>query len=348
MMPWLHNLEVFGEIYLRSGFTEYITAFISVCAYVMLCFAAPAFYPDYFSNFSTETEITIEQGMSAGDAARVIKEAGLVRNQKLLVRSMVELGIDRTLKPGVYKLTAGPEASVANQLRNAKPEYNEFILIPGTRYNSIASRFISASGDVFTQEMSDDTNFPAEIRPLLPQNSKDRIAFLLPETYNLPPGRSLAKEFVKIASAEWVSRLGNIISSDITPEKLLKLATLASVVEGEAKLAEERPILAGIFLKRMEKHMRLQSCATVIYCWEERGVKKGSLTYNDLKVDSPYNTYKNAGLPPGPISVPSVASWKSAISPQTTDYLFFFATDKGNHIFSKTYAEHVAKQKKNN
>ncbi|MEG1800272.1 MAG: endolytic transglycosylase MltG, partial [Synergistaceae bacterium] len=213
---------------------------------------------------------------------------------------------------------------------------------------AIVSRFMSTSGDMFTPAISDDYNFPSEMRHLLPRNTKDRIAFLLPETYNLSPGRDIAKEFVKIASSEWLSRLGNTVSPDVTPERLLRLATLASIVEGEAKLAEERPILAGIFLKRMEKHMRLQSCATVIYCWEERGIKKGSLTYDDLKVDSPYNTYKNGGLPPGPISVPSLASWESAVSPKLTEYLFFFATDKGNHVFSKTYAEHVAKQKKMN
>ena len=120
---------------------------------------------------------------------------------------------------------------------------------------------------------------------------------------------------------------------------------LASIVEGEAKIKEERPILAGIFLNRIEKWMPLQSCATVIYCWDELGIKKKSLTYKDLEIDSPYNTYRNSGLPPGPISVPSEDSWISALQPAKTDYLFFFATSKGSHIFSKTYEEHLRKQR---
>ncbi len=147
------------------------------------------------------------------------------------------------------------------------------------------------------------------------------------------------------ASRLWWDRIGKNISDDVTPKELLHLATLASVVEGEARVAEERPVLAGIFLSRIERRMRLQSCATIIYSWELRGVKKSALTYKDLEIDSLYNTYTHDGLPPGPILIPSQQSWEAALHPAETDYLFFFATGDGSHVFSKTYQEHLRQQR---
>ena len=331
---------------MKRNFSESIIMLFSVCAFLSFCLILPNNYPDYFKHLTTKTKITIEQGMSAKDAAAVIRSAGLVRSQSLLIKAMSELGIDRTLKPGTYTLTPGPETNVARQLLQAKPEYEVVTIVPGTRYRALSARFISKDVDVFAKELSNKENFPEELRALLPEDSRDRIAFLPPETYNLAPGRNLAKELIKSASHHWMLKLSDKLSSDITAKKLVNIATLASLIENEAKVPEERPILAGIFLKRIEKRMRLQSCATVVYCWEERGIKKQHLTYNDLKVESPYNTYLNGGLPPGPISVPSISSWESALKPQYTDYLFFFAAEDGHHLFSKTYAEHVRKQKK--
>lgn len=331
---------------MKRNFSESIIMIVSVCAFLSFCLILPNNYPDYFKRLATETKITIEQGMSAKDAAAAIGSAGLVRSEKLLIKAMVELGIDRTLKPGTYTLTPGPEMNVARQLLKAKPEYEVVTIVPGTRYSALSARFMYESEDVFGKELSDKENFPKKLHDLLPENNRDRIAFLLPETYNLAPGSNIAKELIKSASNHWMLKLSDKLPPNVTAQKLANTATLASLIEGEAKVAEERPILAGIFLKRIEKNMRLQSCATVVYCWEERGVKKQSLTYNDLKVESPYNTYLNGGLPPGPISVPSISSWESALKPQYTDYLFFFASEDGHHQFSKTYEEHVRKQKK--
>ena len=113
----------------------------------------------------------------------------------------------------------------------------------------------------------------------------------------------------------------------------------------EAMFDGERALIAGVLRKRIEMGMRLQCDASVIYAWEEKGIKKQKLSYKDLEIVSPYNTYKNKGLPPGPICVPSQSSWLAALMPKKTDYLYYFADKNGRHIFSKTYEEHLRKQK---
>ncbi|MBP9559931.1 MAG: endolytic transglycosylase MltG [Synergistaceae bacterium] len=320
-----------------------LTALILFC---FLCFVIPAIYPDMFAYSSKKIEVTITGGMSAGQAARALKESGVVRDANKLVKWMIKLEIDRTLRPGTYLIAPGDEISVANQLKAARPVSLNVMIIPGTRYSTInAALKLPEGDDGLLRALSDKENFPSELHDLLPDDPKDRIVFLLPETYSLAPGNSVGVQTVKRASRLWMERVGKFLPENADKKFTAQRGILASIVEGEAKIEEERPILAGIFLNRIDKWMPLQSCATVIYCWDELGIKKKNLTYKDLEIDSPYNTYRNSGLPPGPISVPSEDSWLSALQPAKTDYLFFFATPEGNHIFSGTYEEHLKKQK---
>ena len=320
-----------------------LTALILFC---FLCFVIPAIYPDMFAYSSKKIEVTITGGMSAGQAARALKESGVVRDANKLVKWMIKLEIDRTLRPGTYLIAPGDEISVANQLKAARPVSLNVMIIPGTRYSTInAALKLPKGDDGLLRALSDKENFPSELHDLLPDDPKDRIVFLLPETYSLAPGNSVGVQTVKRASRLWMERVGKFLPENADKKFTAQRGILASIVEGEAKIEEERPILAGIFLNRIDKWMPLQSCATVIYCWDELGIKKKNLTYKDLEIDSPYNTYRNSGLPPGPISVPSENSWLSALQPAKTDYLFFFATPEGNHIFSGTYEEHLKKQK---
>ena len=135
---------------------------------------------------------------------------------------------------------------------------------------------------------------------------------------------------------------------DATSADLRDDGVLASIIQKEALFDAERPLMAGVFGNRLKKNMPLQSCATVIYAWRVRGVKRTSLTYDDLKIESPYNTYRHNGLPPGHIGIPSQSSWRAALNPQKTDNLFFVADKDGHHVFSKTYEEHLAAQRRIN
>ena len=127
-----------------------------------------------------------------------------------------------------------------------------------------------------------------------------------------------------------------------------EVVTMASIIEREAVVPEERPLMAGVFYNRLEKGMMLQTDPTVQYAVAsaanedppEGGWWKIALTSRDLDIDSPYNTYRHPGLPPGPICNPGVASLQAALEPATTDYLYFVAKPDGSHAFSVTLEEH--------
>ena len=165
--------------------------------------------------------------------------------------------------------------------------------------------------------------------------------YLYPETYYIPENyderlilRTLLREFLKRFPPE------NYPNKEEFYQKLI----MASILEREAKLDEEKPLMASVFYNRMDKGMKLASDATVNFVYN---YKKKRMYYKDLEIDSPYNTYKYKGLPPAPISNPSVVSVEAAYNPAKTDYLFFVAKGDGGHFFSKTYREHLEFQRKN-
>lgn len=163
--------------------------------------------------------------------------------------------------------------------------------------------------------------------------------YLYPETYLIMEGdsaesiiRMMLEQFDKIYTAEWRARVEEM---GITTNEFV---TMASIIEKEAVVSEDRPIISGVFYNRIETGMNLQSCATVQYAL---GEVKSVLSNEDVQIDSPYNTYQNPGLPPGPIASPGYESLYAALYPAETEYLFFVAKPNGAHIFSNTYDEHL-------
>lgn len=318
--------------------------------FYVICFVLPSEFPDAFKSLGKKTEIEIKQGMSAREAAAIMKESGLITSTRLMAFCMSRFGSDRHMQSGKYDIIPGSEYAVAKQLSTLKPKTLNLTLIPGTSFEDISKQLYgdnNNSAKRFETALEDISIFPQEMRSLLPSNPHFRAIYLLPETYYLTPQEDHVKQFIHMSSKLWYERIGkNISIEEMNKRHLYDCGLIASLVEGEAKLEKDRPVLAGIFMRRLKQNMRLQSCATVIYSWKEKkGIKKDKLTYKDLLIDYPYNTYKHNGMPPGPINIPSEESWKSALRPVKTDYLFFFASPDGSHIFSKTYNEHIQKQK---
>ena len=315
--------------------------------YTILIFFVPYAFSELPPLLSEKIKVLIPAGVSAQQAAAIIQEAGAVEDARSLSRAMSDIGIDRAIKPGIYSLLKSTPKNVARQIAKAKPEVYKFTLIPGSACRDIASLFdkIKDGRELFEKAIGDKENFHAAVRDYLPDEPYARTVFLMPETYFLAPGENTAADFVRISSKLWYERVGSKLPANFSKKTLGDISILASLVEGEAKADDERPVLAGIFLKRLQKKMRLESCATVIYAWDERGVKKKTLSYDDLKISSPYNTYRNKGLPPAPICVPSLQSWNAALHPKKSEFLFFFAGKDGKHIFSKNYSEHLKRQK---
>jgi UPF0755 protein len=161
--------------------------------------------------------------------------------------------------------------------------------------------------------------------------------FLFPDTYVVAKGLS-AEQIVSIMIDRFFEELRNLDFEGYSDEKLGQVVIIASLVEREAKIDSERPLIAAVFYNRLAKGKRLESCATVQYIL---GKTKERLLFSDLQVDSPYNTYLHSGLPPGPISNPGAKSIQAALFPADVDYLFFVSKRDGSHYFSTTYREHL-------
>jgi UPF0755 protein len=169
----------------------------------------------------------------------------------------------------------------------------------------------------------------------------DLEGYLFPETYSLPRDTTAAK-----LVAMMVARFRRLFTPemqqaaqalDLTPRQAV---TLASLVEKETALASERPIVAAVYLNRLKIGMGMQADPTVIYALQRAGRYDGNIRRDDLQFDSPYNTYRYPGLPPGPIASPGLASLQASVAPASVDFLYFVSRNDGSHVFARTLAEH--------
>ncbi|KUK12294.1 MAG: Aminodeoxychorismate lyase [Moorella sp. 60_41] len=287
-------------------------------------------------------KVTIPPGATAAEIGRLLEDRGIIRSASAFRFYAARQKADQHLKPGVYLLSPGePLFRILEQLVAGRVMEEKFTIPEGFTLKQIA-RLLADKGlvteDEFWQAAARPYDYPF-LEGLSPA-SNYLEGFLFPDTYRVPAG----------ASAETIIRLMldrfQQVYSEIEKERApglelntLEIVTLASIVEKEAKLDRERPLIAGVFLNRLRRGMKLESCATVEYLLEE---PKPVLTYEDLQIDSPYNTYQVMGLPPGPIASPGRASLLAALNPARTDYLYFAARPDGSHEFSRSWREHLA------
>ena len=169
--------------------------------------------------------------------------------------------------------------------------------------------------------------------------------YLFPDTYEIVKGEN-AEEFIKIMLQNFDKKLTDDLEQEIKNKNksIFEIITMASLLEKEVKTHEDKRIVAGIFWKRIETRIPLQSCATIAYI---KGENQWQYSYEDTRIKSPYNTYLNLGLPLGPISNPGIDSIEAAIYPKETEYNYFLTNPKtGKTIFSKTYKEHNINKEK--
>jgi UPF0755 protein len=187
------------------------------------------------------------------------------------------------------------------------------------------------------------TESGAAIHDLDPK-AENLEGYLFPETYRFPRNVK-AEQVVARMLGQFRKVLQRHLSpgQPLSPDVLREAITLASLVEKETPSPEERPLVAGVFKRRLKLGMPLQCDPTVIYAARLAGRPMGPIKQSDLAFDSPYNTYRHAGLPPGPIASPGEASIRAALQPADTDMLYFVSNDQGGHLFSRTLAEHNVK-----
>jgi UPF0755 protein len=271
---------------------------------------------------------------SAGIAA-ALKRAGVIRYSWAFLLERV-LRPSAKLQAGEYRFAEAASAGeVFGRIARGDIYYFEFTVPEGSNMFDIA-RSLEEKGVMTSAEFLEAAFDPAPIQDLAPQ-AQSLEGFLFPSTYRLSHGTSaaqLAKMMTDQFRKEW-ARLS------VAESGAQKIATLASLIEKETGVAEERPLVASVFTNRLAKGMRLECDPTTIYAALLDNRYRGKIHRSDLASANPYNTYQNAGLPPGPIANPGAAAIRAALAPAQTKFLYFVAKPSGgSHQFSETLAEH--------
>jgi UPF0755 protein len=249
---------------------------------------------------------------------------------------------DRRVKSGAYQLPRGAGSFAAlGLLAQGRVIEVRFTVPEGTSLQYIAT--LAAAGLRMNRDSflaaARDTSLLREFNVPAPSFE----GFLEPETYLLSPGlpaRAVVREMATTFRARWNPAWDAAAAAQGLDR--LAVVTLASIVEGEARAEEDRPVIAAVYRNRLRRGMPLQADPTVQYAIElATGERKARLYEKDYTRDSPYNTYLHPGLPPGPIGAPSRASIEAVLAPAPVPFLYFVAGPDGRHIFSRTYDEHL-------
>lgn len=307
-------------------------------------FAAGIFWGPAPAPLAAPVTIVIEEGTGTAQVARRLAAEGIVRSAPGLVRAARLTGMDRTLQAGRYHFPGGEGVlAVLGRLTNGGTS-DELVTIPeGLRAKQVAA-IVAREAEVDSAAFMDLLSDPAFIATVLSDEDGQPLpdsldGYLLPETYNIyyqMKAEDVVRLMVRHFTELWDSRLAEAAARIGMSRH--EVVTLASIIEREAVVASERPIISAVFHNRLARGMRLESCATVLFAL---GRYKPRLYERDLRVDSPYNTYRVRGLPPGPIANPGTASLIAAVEPADESFLFFVARGDGTHIFTRTYREHL-------
>ncbi|HEX4936240.1 MAG TPA: endolytic transglycosylase MltG, partial [Gemmatimonadaceae bacterium] len=281
--------------------------------------------------------VTIPKGSSFRAATDSLAAKGIV-NSPLLFRVYAKLrGRDRTIQAGTYVLHRNARFGEVLAALNEGKSLVPMLTIPeGWTLERIVpqlAKVLELPADSVVAAVRDTAWLHRLDIP-----TKDLEGYLFPDTYTFTPGTparaavaTMVQRFEEVWRPEWTARLDSIAMSRHD------VMTLASIVEREARRPEERPVIAAVYMNRLRSGMALQADPTVQYAL---GGHRARLLYKDLEVDSPYNTYRHAGLPPGPIGAPGAPSIRAALWPAQVPYRFFVAFPDGHHEFRRTFAEH--------
>lgn len=243
----------------------------------------------------------------------------------------------RRYQPGRYLLSEEDSySSFLSKLGRGIQTPGNVTVLPGMDKDRLADKLsdqLRADSISFRQIFEDSSEIAKEFG----LTGEELFARMLPETYQMY-WTSSAEGVIRRIHSEFTRNVVDRYQREIreNPLNLNEIITLASIVEWEARMNEEKPKISGLYLNRLEKNMLLQADPTVIYALAERR----RLLYEDYEVDHPYNTYKVQGLPPGPITNPDLNSIKAVLFPEEHEYLYMVATPEGAHRFSETYSEH--------
>ncbi len=297
---------------------------------------------------------TIEPGENATIISSRLHRMGLIRDAELFRLLLRYWGVDAKLEAGDFELAPSMSmAEIITELQTGRLRARTVTIPEGRRAEEVA-HLLAAEGFVDQEEfirLVREGEFNDDfLRDRPPEAPRGLEGFLFPDTYSIPV-KATAEEIIRLMLDNFERRVTLEMRKQALDRGLTmyEVLILASIVEREAVIAAERPIIAGVYLNRLDVGMYLEADPTVQYA---KGYDQETdrwwplLTGEDLHtVESPYNTYANPGLPPGPICSPGLASIEAVLNPAETDYFFFVAVDEdGSHKFARTFDEHLANQ----
>jgi UPF0755 protein len=287
---------------------------------------------------AVEKIVVIERGMSLRLVAERLEQNGVITDKNLFMILARLSRNGKSIKAGEYKFTISMlPTEVLEILQEGKIFFRTATIPEGYTIFQIAE-LLDTLGFV-DKETFLRLAFDKQVASELNIEADNLEGYLFPNTYNIHRGMT-EEELIR----EMVKEFWQVMTPDLQEEirqkgfTIHEIVTLASIIEKEARVGDERELIAAVYHNRLKINMKLDSDPTVIYGIENFD---GNLTKNDLKNDSPYNTYKHRGLPPGPIANPGKASILAAIRPANVKYLYFVAKNDGTHEFSVNYQEHL-------
>jgi len=289
--------------------------------------------------------IHIKEGMGLGEIAAALSNKGYIRSPTAFTICALLSGQAGKLQSGYYELSSDMVTPhVLRVIAEGRHAVADLTVPEGLTIAQIA-QLVQNTLRVDTEQFQAAATAQTIEEGLdvqLPPTVDTAEGYLFPETYQFELGAN-PNTIVNRMIVEFRQRFMMAVWQRTPPAQrwgsLHEVVTTASLVEEEAKVDKERALIAGVLLNRLWAGMKLQCDATVQYALPQR---KSRLTHEDLRIQSPYNTYLYNGLPPGPICNPGLASLRAALRPAETQYLFYVARGDGTHIFCRTYQEHVA------
>ena len=303
---------------------------------------------------NAETQFEIPTGESVSLVCLRLEQEGLISSAELFRIYLIYTGLDRQIQTGIFTLnSAMSQVEIAQALIDPLSQDILFTILPGWRIEEIAQTLPTSGLSISPEAFIDMAYNPAS--SLGVQVSEDGPTalegFLYPDAYRVPREMGLAELFELV-----LTRFNEVVDQDLRDAftrqglSLGEAVTMASIIEREAVVDEEKPLIASVFYNRLLIDMRLETDPTIQYAISYDATLdtwwKSPLDGNDLQIESAYNTYLYNGLPPGPISNPSLASLRAVAYPAETPYYFFRAAcdGSGQHNFAVTYEEHLANE----
>ncbi len=316
-----------------------IIAFVTVIVILTLYVVSLVILPKKIN----EVLIDVSKGESAHSIAEKLYEKNVIRSKRVFYLYVKFTDMDKILSFGKYHFSGKLSIpDVVNILKLGKVILRKVTVPEGLTIKKTA-RVLSQYGFVDHNKFIAICNDSLFAKKLTGFSVSSLEGFLYPETYHFPYEVS-EQYIIKTLVQEFFSQTQDF---DFVPNNVLdfyETLVLASIVEREARFRDEQPTIASVYLNRIKYNYKLQADPTVAYVLEQQGKIRKKIFYRDLNIDSPYNTYKNLGLPPTPICSPAVSAIQAVLEPAETDYFFFFANGNGRHEFNQTYQQHINQQ----